>query len=119
MATPELLSEQQALQGINADYEQQIGHALDAGIAFKGDALRVTVQKQRSELTLRQGMEQQRVVAARLAQVLHLDPSVELVAMDSDLAPLTLIETNAALDSLVQQSLRLRPELKESQNQPR
>jgi outer membrane protein TolC len=100
---------------INADYEQQIGHALDAGIAFKGDALRITVQKQRSELTLRQAMEQQRIVAARLAQVLHLDPSVELVPMDSDLAPLTLMETNAALDSLVQQSLRLRPELKESE----
>lgn len=100
---------------INKDYEQQIGHALDAGIAFKGDALRVTVQKQRSELTLRQAIEQQRVVAARLAQVLHLDPSVELVAMDAELAPLTLIETNLGLDSLVQQSLRLRPELKESQ----
>jgi outer membrane protein TolC len=60
-------------------------------------------------------MEQQRIVAALLAQVLHLDPSVELVPMDSDLAPLTLMETNAALDSLVQQSLRLRPELKESE----
>jgi outer membrane protein TolC len=100
---------------INADYEQQIGHALDAGIAFKGDALRVTVQKHRSELTLRQAIEQQRVVAARLAQVLHLDPSVELIAMNADLAPLTLIETNPGLDSLVQQSLRSRPELKESE----
>ena len=35
---------------INSDYEQQIGHAVDAGIAFKGDALRVSVQKQRSQL---------------------------------------------------------------------
>jgi outer membrane protein TolC len=99
---------------INADYEQQITHALDAGIAFKGDVLRVTVQKHRSELALRQAAEQQRVAAARLAQVLHLDPSVELVAIDPELAPLTLIETNAALDSLVKQSLTLRPELKET-----
>jgi outer membrane protein TolC len=99
---------------INSDYEQQIGHALDAGIAFKGDALRITVQKQRSQLALRQAMEQQRVSAARLAQVLHLDPTVELVALDTELAPLGLIQTNAALDSLVQQSLSQRPELKQN-----
>jgi outer membrane protein TolC len=100
---------------INSDNEQQIGHAVDAGIAFKGDALRVTVQKQRSQLTLHQAMEQQRVSAARLAQVLHLDPSVELVALDADLAPLALIGTNAGLDSFVQQSLTQRPELKQNQ----
>jgi outer membrane protein TolC len=100
---------------INFDYEQQIQHALDAGIAFKGDALRITVQKERSQLTLRQAIEQQRVSAARLAQVLHLDPSVELVAMDSELAPLGLIETDAALDSLVHQGLTMRPELKQNQ----
>lgn len=99
---------------INSDYEQQIGHAVDAGIAFKGDALRITVQKERSQLALRQAMEQQRVAAARLAQVLHLDPSVELVSIDTDLAPLALIDTNTALDSLVQQSLSQRPELKQN-----
>jgi len=100
---------------INSDYEQQLGHAVDAGIAFKGDALRVSVQKQRSQLTLQQAMEQQRVSAARLAQVLHLDPSVALIALDADLAPLALIETNAALDSFVQQSLTQRPELKQNE----
>jgi outer membrane protein TolC len=100
---------------INSDYEQQIGYAVDAGIAFKGDALRVSVQKQRSQLALHQALEQQRVSAARLAQVLHLDPSVELLALDADLAPISLIETNAALDSLVKQSLTLRPELKQNE----
>jgi outer membrane protein TolC len=101
---------------INTDYEQQIQNALDAGLAFKGDALRVTVQKQRSQLTLRLALEQQRGAAARLAQVLHLDPVVELVPQDSDLAPLALIATNAALDSLVQQSQFLRPELRHGQS---
>jgi len=100
---------------INSDYERQIGHALDAGIAFKGDALRITVQKERSQLALRQAVEQQRIAGARLAQVLHLDPSVGLAAWDTDLAPLTLIETNAALDSLVQQSLVQRPELRQNE----
>jgi outer membrane protein TolC len=100
---------------INDDYEAQLRHAVDAGIAFKGDALRVAVQRQRSELNLRQATEQQRVAAARLAQLLHLDPAVELLAEETDLAPLTLIETNAALDVVVQRSLAFRPELKQSQ----
>ena len=90
---------------INSDYEQQLAHAVEAGIAFKGDALRVSVQKKRSQLVLHQATEQQRITAARLAQVLHLDPSVELVAMDSELTPLALIETNTALDSFVHQAL--------------
>jgi outer membrane protein TolC len=100
---------------INSDYEQQIGHAVDAGIAFKGDALRVSVQKQRSQIALHQATEQQRVTAARLAQVLHLDPSLELMAMDSELAPLALIETSIALDSFVHQALAQRPELKQNE----
>ena len=99
---------------INSEYEQQIGHAVDAGIAFKGDALRITVQKERSQLALRQAIEQQRIVAARLAEVLHLDPSVELAAVDTDLAPLALVDTNAALDTLVQQGVGNRPELKQN-----
>jgi len=99
---------------INTDYESQLQHALTAGIAFKGDALRVTVQKERSEVALRQAIEGQRIAAARLAEVLHLDPAIELVGEQSELAPLALIETNAALDSLVKQSLFMRPELKQS-----
>jgi len=105
----------QSLQ-INADYEGQIHHALEAGIAFKGDELRVSVQKERSQQVLRQAIEQQRIAAARLAQVLHLDPAIELTAPDSDLAPLSLMETNAALDPLVHEALASRPELKQSQS---
>src|SRR5206468_11193477 len=90
-------------------------HAVETGIAFKGDLLRARVQAERNRLTLRQAQEQQRVAAARLAQVLHLDPAVELVAQDSELAPLSLVEPNAALDPLVQQALAARPELKQNQ----
>jgi outer membrane protein TolC len=107
--------ERQSLD-INTDYERQLLHALDAGIAFRGDLLRVTVQKERSQTALRQAVERQRIVAARLAQVLHLDPTIELVAQQSELAPLSLIESNAALDPLVQQSLFSRPELKQSKS---
>jgi len=100
---------------ISQDYQKQLHDAVGAGIAFKGDELRVQTQTERYQLALRQALEGQRVAAARLTQVLHLDSSVELVPQDTDLVPLTLVETNAPLDSLVQQALRSRPELKQSQ----
>ncbi|MBI3192391.1 MAG: TolC family protein, partial [Pedosphaera parvula] len=101
---------------IATNYEAQVKSAVEAGIAFKGDLLRVSVQAERNQLALRQATEQQRVAAARLAQTLHLDPAVELVARDTDLAPLTLIETNTALNSLVQRAISMRPELKQGQS---
>ncbi len=100
---------------ISQDYQKQLHDAVGAGIAFKGDELRVQTQTERYQIALRQALEQQRVAAARLAQILHLDSTVELVPQDTDLVPLTLVETNAPLDSLVQQALRSRPELKQSQ----
>jgi outer membrane protein TolC len=100
---------------ISQDYQQQIHHAVDAGIAFKGDELRVRVQAERNELALQQSLERRRIAAARLAQILRLDSTVDLAATDTDLVPLTLVATNAVLDALVQQALAQRPELKQSQ----
>lgn len=100
---------------VSQDYQRELHAAVDAGIAFKGDELRVQVQTERYQLAVRQALEQQRVAAARLAQVLHLDPAVELVPQDADLVPLTLVGTNAQLDTLVRQALTSRPELKQSQ----
>ena len=102
--------------GIAANYEQQVQHAVAAGIAFKGDQLRVKVQAERNRLLLRQAAEQQRTAAARLAQTLRLDPAVELAAAEADLTPLTLVEPNQALDSLVQQALLSRPELRQNRS---
>lgn len=100
---------------VSTNYKAQLQSAVEAGIAFKGDLLRVSVQAERNRLALRQASEQQRVTAARLAQTLRLDPAVELVARDTDLAPITLVETNATLKALVQRAISMRPELKQSQ----
>src|SRR5207247_1065194 len=54
------------------------------------------------------------IAAARLAQMLHLDPAVELVPNESELLPLELLSADAALDSLVAQALSLRPELQQN-----
>ena len=99
---------------ISTDYESQIQQAVEIGIAFKGDALRVRVETERNRLALRQAAEQQRVAGARLAQILHLDPAVALVTPETELAPLALIATNTALNSVVTQTLAARPELKQS-----
>ena len=100
---------------ISQDYQNQLHDAVAVGIAFKGDELRVQTQTERYQIALRQALEHQRVSAARLAQILHLDSSVELVPQDTDLVPLALVETNAPLDSLVRQALGSRPEVKQSQ----
>src|SRR5213596_4282102 len=46
---------------VSTDYAGQIDRAVDAGIAFKGDALRVTVQQQRDEIALRRAQENARL----------------------------------------------------------
>lgn len=104
----------QALQ-TSQDYQQQLHEAVTVGIAFKGDELRVQTQTERFRIALRQAAERQRVAAATLAQILHLDPAVELVPQDAGLTPLTLFDTNTSPEVLVQRALSARPELKQSQ----
>lgn len=99
---------------ISRDYVGQVQQAVDAGVAFKGDALRAQVQSERNQLALRQAQEQQRVAAARLGQTLHLESAVTLVAREGELVPLEMVATNTFLDSLVVQAFSARPELAQS-----
>ena len=98
---------------ISRSYQQQLRVAVESGVAFKGDELRIQTQTEHYEITLQQAWEQQKVSAATLAQVLHLDPTTELVPQESELVPLTLVDTNLALNTLVTQALKARPELKQ------
>lgn len=100
---------------ISEDYQRQLREAVGAGIAFRGDELRVQTQTEGYRISLRQALEQQRGAAVTLAQILHLDSTVELNPVETDLVPLTLVSTNAALGSLVEQALARRPERKQSQ----
>jgi outer membrane protein TolC len=97
------------------DYQQQLHAAVAAGIAFKGDELRVQTQTEHYEVTLRQALERRRIAGAELAVVLHLDAQVELVPPESGLAALCLFGTNASMSALVERALQTRPELKQSQ----
>jgi outer membrane protein TolC len=97
------------------DYQRQLHEAVAAGVAFRGDELRVQSQSEHYRLDLERALERQRLAAVNLALVLHLDSRVELAPLDPELVPLTLFETNATADGLVELALESRPELKESQ----
>ena len=74
------------------------------------------LQSERNQSALRQAIEKQKIASTKLAQILRLDPLIELSSQDGDIAPLALIETNIALHSLVSQALTTRPEIKQSES---
>ncbi len=96
---------------ISSDYESQVRRAVEAGIAFAGDAYRIQTQLETNRLAYRQAQETRRIAAARLAQVLHLDPAVNLLPEDESLVPLKLISSASTLETFVQRALTDRPEL--------
>ncbi len=96
------------------DYEGQLHRAVEAGIALKGDELRVRVQAQRSLLALEQARQERRVSAARLAELLRLGPAVDLAGRDDELVPLALEAVRAPAATLLEEALAARPELKEA-----
>ncbi|HVM46868.1 MAG TPA: TolC family protein [Candidatus Acidoferrum sp.] len=101
--------------GISQEYQHELHDAVAAGVAFKGDELRVQTQTEQYGILLQQDLEQQRVAAANLAQVLHLDARVELVPLDAGVTALRLFPTNPSLNALVQQAMSSRPELTQSE----
>ncbi|MDB6054579.1 MAG: Outer rane efflux protein [Verrucomicrobiales bacterium] len=99
---------------ISNDYQKQLHQAVESGIAFKGDELRVQTQSQNYQIARRQALEQQQAASVTLAQLLHLDSTMELIPENGDMVPLKLIPPDAGVASLVQQALMARPELKQS-----
>jgi outer membrane protein TolC len=98
----------------STDYAAEIDRAVGAGIAFRGDALRVKVQQHRDQIALRRTEENARLASAKLVQILHLDPIVELMPRDASVVPLPIISTNESLGDLVAQALAARPETQQS-----
>jgi outer membrane protein TolC len=100
---------------ITTNYSQQVRQAVDAGIAFKGDLLRVQVQGERDLLTLQRAQERETAASARLVETLHLDGTVELVPADAEPIKIQLFSNEMVLNSLVSQAISRRPELKQRQ----
>jgi outer membrane protein TolC len=96
---------------ISRDYGKQVMSAVEAGVAFKGDALKVDVQTKRNEVELERarGLVKQGSVA--LAEALRLDPSGALIAADTEPKALELVDTSVAVKGMIDKALAARPEL--------
>jgi outer membrane protein TolC len=99
---------------LSTEYQDEIEKVVNIGLAFKGDALRVKVQRQRDVIAVTQAEERAHLAAARLAQILHLDATVELRPRDNQLLPLSLVSATAPADLLVEQALAARPETQQN-----
>lgn len=98
---------------ISGRHAEQIAATTEAGLTFQGDAARVRAARERAELTLIRARTDQRIAAARLAEVLRLDPAIELAPVDAELAPLS-VATADELGILISKALAARPELDEA-----
>lgn len=95
-------------------HAEQIAATGEAGLSFAGDVARVRGARERAELSLERLRVEQRISAARLAELLRLDPAVDLTPADVDLAPLTLVAPGTELALLLSGALAKRPEMDEA-----
>jgi outer membrane protein TolC len=97
---------------------QMVRYAEDAERAGLGKTT-ADANRARTELEIRRQERldlegQAAVVAARLAQLLLLEPSVDLVPADRKVVPITLVPTDPSLEDLIAVGLMNRPEMAES-----
>ena len=97
---------------VAARHAEQLAATASAGLTFQGDVARVRAARERAQLAVERAQADRRVAAARLAELLRLDPAVDLQASEADLAPLALADPGD-LGALIAKALATRPELDE------
>lgn len=102
---------------ISEDYGKQVSSAVKAGVAFKGDALRVDVQTRRNQLDLEKARGAAKQASVQLAAILRLNPAVTLQAREGEPRALTLVSTSTDAGALTTKALAQRPELIRQQAQ--
>lgn len=96
---------------IAEDYAGQLERAVAIGIAFQGDAHRARARVERNrQLSSRAGVDR-RVAAAHLAEILDLDPAIDLHVTTPELAVWELVDARGSQELLVRTALEQRPEL--------
>ncbi len=112
---------------LSSRHHAQLVASASAGVTFAGDVQRVATARARNETAVQQAREQARIAAARLAELLKLDPTVDLTPAIAELIPVTLVPLSAPtplrtgatpvaaatpdLAALVARALAARPEL--------
>lgn len=96
---------------IAEDYAGQLARAVEIGIAFRGDAHRARARVERNLQLASRAAVERRVAAARLAERLSLDPTIDLRLATPELAIWELVDAQAGQEALVEAALAHRPEL--------
>ncbi len=96
---------------ISQDYGKQVTNAVTAGVAFKGDSLRVDVQTRRNEVELERARGALRLASVALAEKLRLDPSIMLTPADGEPRLIKLVNPDTNVKPLIEKALASRPEL--------
>lgn len=96
---------------ISRDYGKQVTNAVGAGVAFKGDALRVDVQTRRNEVELERARGALKQASVNLAEKLRLDPSVTLTPADGEPRLIKLVNADTNVKPLIDKALASRPEI--------
>ncbi|QXD25303.1 TolC family protein [Opitutia bacterium ISCC 51] len=84
----------------------------EAGEGLQADAERAAVESLIQQNNLESARMRSTGASSRLVQLLRLNESVELAAVDSMIVPLNLFPMEPQLDSLINKALANRPELK-------
>jgi outer membrane protein TolC len=100
----EAIANTEALERITSDFAR-------TGLGLEADAQRARGELAERRRELLSGEERVRVTSAELARLLRLDPNTVLFALESQPVPIELISEQVALDSLIAQGLRARPEI--------
>jgi outer membrane protein TolC len=95
---------------ISENYGKQVTNAVTAGVAFKGDALRVQVQTQKNQLVADKAMAAIQQSGVTLAQILRLEQDLDLRATESEPTLLTLASNKGGAQSLAAKAKTQRPE---------
>ncbi|HVC98778.1 MAG TPA: TolC family protein [Pirellulales bacterium] len=97
----------QRLADVTADYART-----GEGLQSDADRLQTELAVRRNDLL--RAEESRKVASARLAQLLHIDPTMLLEPVEPTVVPIELVPEGADLRELVIQGLSRRPELDES-----
>ncbi len=97
---------------IAVDYADQLDRAVAIGIAFRGDAQRAQVRVERNRRLDSNARLARRIAAARLAEQLGLDPTVDLRVAAPELDVWTLVDPRMPPAEAVRLALAQRPELR-------
>ncbi|MFN2428040.1 MAG: TolC family protein [Candidatus Binatia bacterium] len=99
---------------ISVTYGDEIAQAVEAGLASRSEQLRVRVEIEKNSIAIERAREERRVAAARLAQVIRVGGTLDIVADRNDIAPVQLVSADTNLDVLVAHAVASRGEIQRS-----